>query len=82
MCSVNLDYSSLEEVRHRLYELAPHLTRYEEMEPANFFKLAEKLMKVYMCVCVHLLLCLYLWELWHGCLEYYKKCVVMRFIKY
>ncbi len=40
------DYETLAGVRRRLEEVAPHLTRYDDMEPANFFKLAEKLAKV------------------------------------
>ncbi len=46
MCSETPDYSTLEEVRERLAEVAPHLTRYDELEPANYFALAQKLMKV------------------------------------
>jgi len=46
MCSATPKYSTLEEVRERLREIAPHLTRYDELEPANYFKLAEKLMQV------------------------------------
>ena len=42
-----LPYDELSEVRERLSEVAPHLTRYDDMEPANFFALAEKLLKVY-----------------------------------
>ena len=51
MCSVTPSYSSLEEVRVRLCEIAPHLTRYDDVEPANFFKLAEKLLKVVIFCC-------------------------------
>lgn len=40
-----LPYEELSEVRQRLAEVAPHLTRYDHYEPANFFALAEKLMK-------------------------------------
>ncbi len=46
MCYVTPDYDTLAGVRERLEEIAPHLTRYDDMEAANFFKLAEKLAKV------------------------------------
>ena len=46
ICYVTPDYETLAEVRERVTEVAPHLTRYDDMEPANFFKLAEKLAKV------------------------------------
>ena len=41
-----LPYDELSEVRERLNEVAPHLIRYDDIEPANFFALAEKLLKV------------------------------------
>lgn len=46
MCFVTPEYDSLAGVRERLAEMAPHLTRYDDMEQANFFKLAQKLIKV------------------------------------
>ena len=46
MCFVVPNYDTLAGVRERLSEVAPHLTRYDDMESANFFKLAEKLVKV------------------------------------
>lgn len=45
MCFVTPDYESLSGVRERLMEMAPHLTRYDDLEPANFFKLAQRLSK-------------------------------------
>ena len=42
-----LPYDELIEIRERLGEIAPHLTRYDDIEPANFFTLAEKLVKVH-----------------------------------
>ena len=42
-----LPYDELTELRERLNEIAPHLIRYDDIEPANFFALAEKLVKVY-----------------------------------
>lgn len=50
MCFVTPEYDSLAGVRERLAEMAPHLTRYDDMETANFFKLAQKL------VCVRVLI--------------------------
>lgn len=41
-----LPYDELSEIRQRLSEVAPHLVRYDDLEPANFFALAEKLTKV------------------------------------
>ena len=41
-----LPYDELPEVRARLLEIAPHLVRYDDLEPANFFALTNKLMKV------------------------------------
>lgn len=41
-----LPYDTLEEVRYRLEEVAPHLTRYGSAENANYFKQAEQLAKV------------------------------------
>ena len=36
----------ISEVRERLGEIAPNLLQYDDLQPANFFALAEKLMKV------------------------------------
>ena len=41
-----LPYDELTELRERINEVAPHLTRYDHIEPANFFALTQKLMKV------------------------------------
>ena len=41
-----LPYDELHHIQARLEELAPHLVRYGDMEPANFFGLAHKLVKV------------------------------------
>ena len=41
-----LPYDELTELRERINEVAPHLTRYDHIEPANFFALIQKLMKV------------------------------------
>lgn len=41
-----LPYDTLEEVRFRLEEVAPHLTRYGSAEDANYFKQAGELAKV------------------------------------
>lgn len=38
-----LPVEELEQVRQRLTALAPHLTRYDQIEPANFFKVAAAL---------------------------------------
>ena len=42
-----LPYDEISEVRERLEEIAPNLLQYDDLQPANFFALAEKLMKVY-----------------------------------
>ena len=41
-----LPYDELHHIQARLEEVAPHLVRYGDMEPANFFGLAHKLIKV------------------------------------
>ena len=41
-----LPYDDLPELRQRLAEVAPHLLRYDNVEPANFFSLVQKLVKV------------------------------------
>lgn len=45
-----LPYDNLEEVRDRLEDIAPHLTKYGDVEEANFFKQAAELAKV--CILV------------------------------
>ena len=42
-----LPYDEISEVRERLGEIAPNLLQYDDLQPANFFALAEKLMKVH-----------------------------------
>ena len=41
-----LPYDEISEVRERLGEIAPNLLQYDDLQPANFFALAEKLTKV------------------------------------
>ncbi len=41
-----LPYDELPGVRKRLAEVAPHMVRYDDLQPANFFALAGKLLKV------------------------------------
>jgi NADH dehydrogenase (ubiquinone) Fe-S protein 1 len=43
---VPLPYDSLNDIRCRLHEVAPHLTRYGDAENANYFKQAQELAKV------------------------------------
>lgn len=43
---VPLPYDTLGDIRCRLGEIAPHLTRYGDAEGANYFKQAEELAKV------------------------------------
>ncbi|XP_064401362.1 NADH-ubiquinone oxidoreductase 75 kDa subunit, mitochondrial-like [Halichondria panicea] len=40
-----LPYDELPGVRKRLAEVAPHMVRYDDLQPANFFALAGKLLK-------------------------------------
>ncbi|CAH1788598.1 unnamed protein product [Owenia fusiformis] len=40
-----LPYESLKEVRHRMTEIAPNLTRYNDVEEANYFKQSNELSK-------------------------------------
>lgn len=46
MVDVTLPYDNLDEVRSRLEEVAPHLVRYGNVEPANFFTQALEMAKV------------------------------------
>lgn len=50
-----LPYDELSEVRERLKEISPNLLEYDDLQPANFFALAEKLMKVSV---IHVHVCL------------------------
>lgn len=38
MCGVTLPYDSVEELRHHVYTLAPHLLKYEHIESTVFGK--------------------------------------------
>ena len=42
----SLPYDNLDEIRRRLSEVSPNLTRYGDVEEANFFNLALGLMQV------------------------------------
>lgn len=46
MAGVTLPYDNLNDVRFRLEEVAPHLVRYGDVEPANFFAQALEMAKV------------------------------------
>ena len=46
ICGISLPYDNLKEIRHRLTEVSPNLTKYEEVEEANYFKQANELGKV------------------------------------
>lgn len=47
---VKLPYDNLREIRCRLEEVAPHLTRYGDAETANYFKQAGELNRVSRCI--------------------------------
>ena len=42
-----MPYDNLNEVRRRLAQMSPNLTRYGDVEEANYFKQAEELAKVW-----------------------------------
>lgn len=46
MAGITLPYDNLNEIRFRLEEVAPHLVRYGNIEPANFFTQALEIAKV------------------------------------
>lgn len=46
-----MPYDSLHEIRHRLEEVSPNLTRYGEVEEANYFKQAADLSQVCTMCC-------------------------------
>lgn len=46
MAEITLPYDNLNDVRSRLEEVAPHLVRYGNIEPANFFTQALEIAKV------------------------------------
>lgn len=41
-CGVTLPYNSLEELRARIYSLAPHLLKYDFIEPTVYGKVAAR----------------------------------------
>ena len=41
-CGVTLPYNSIEELRSRLYSIAPHLLKYEHIEPSVYGKVSAK----------------------------------------
>lgn len=45
VCSITLPYDDLNDVRARLEEVSPHLVRYGEVEPANYFAQVVELSK-------------------------------------
>lgn len=46
VCGEVLPYNDLRDLRSRMAELSPTLVRYGDLEAANFFSLAHKLIKV------------------------------------
>lgn len=48
-----MPYDNLNEIRDRLDQVAPHLTRYGSAEDANYFRQAEQLAKVSENVYLH-----------------------------
>lgn len=46
MAGITLAYDNLNDMRSRLEEIAPHLVRYGDVEPANFFTQALEMAKV------------------------------------
>lgn len=53
ICNMTLPYDDLNDVRLRLEEVSPHLVRYGDLEPANFFAEALELSKVCMRVYIY-----------------------------
>lgn len=51
MCGETLPYDELPELRARMSDISPTLLRYGDLEAANFFTLAHKLIKVWRFVC-------------------------------
>ena len=45
MAGYTLPYDEMSEFQERVMEVAPHLLKYDDIEPANFF--GEKLIKVH-----------------------------------
>lgn len=50
LAGVTLHYDTLEEVRARLAEVSPNLVRYDDVEEANYFKQANELSTVGLCL--------------------------------
>lgn len=46
MLGVTLPYDDLDAVQERLFEVAPNLVKYDEVEEANYFKQATELAQV------------------------------------
>lgn len=46
IAGIILPYDNLNDIRSRLEEVAPHLVRYGDVEPANFFTQALEMAKV------------------------------------
>lgn len=53
VAGLQLTYDTVEDLRERMRDVAPHLTRVGELEAANFFALTSKLLKVTQqgCMC-------------------------------
>ena len=41
-CGVSLPYNSIEELRARIYNVAPHLIKYDQIEPTVYGKVSNK----------------------------------------
>lgn len=41
-CGVSLPYDSIEELRARIYKVAPHLLKYDHIEPTVYGKVANR----------------------------------------
>ena len=46
MIGATLPYENIDEIRMRLTEVSPNLTRYDDVEDANYFSQAQQLSKV------------------------------------
>ena len=51
----SLGYDNLDEVRDRLRDIAPNLTRYGDVEQANFFDVSAAMLKVFFDYSYHFL---------------------------
>jgi len=43
ICGITLPYDNVQEIRDRMTDISPNLTKYEEVEEANYFKQANEL---------------------------------------